>query len=124
MSIFQDIFSCDEIDPQGKKFDTGDPQQPNPTPCPLQQEKLVPALLTASLLAPSVLAPPVPAAPVSRMVCKSENYEMDMTLDVNSDLLAIERGFKFSVELATTLNLDNTPDTGARRRKITKRKKH
>eukprot|EP01052_Picozoa_sp_SAG31_P003585 SAG31_NODE_140_length_22731_cov_10.941410_9_plen_149_part_00 len=46
------------------------------------------------------------------MVCKSENYEMDMTIDVNSDLMPIERGFKFSVELATTLNVDNTPDTG------------
>ena len=51
-------------------------------------------------------------AAVSRMVCKSENYEMDMTIDVNSDLLRIERGFKFSVELATTLNIDGSPDTG------------
>jgi DNA-directed RNA polymerase I, II, and III subunit RPABC3 len=46
-------------------------------------------------------------------VCKSENYEMDMTLDVNVELLPVEKEFKFSVELATTLNLDGTPDSGA-----------
>jgi DNA-directed RNA polymerase I, II, and III subunit RPABC3 len=49
---------------------------------------------------------------VSRLVCKSENYEMDMTLDVNVELLPVEKEFKFNVELATTLNLDGTPDSG------------
>ena len=46
------------------------------------------------------------------MVCKSENYEMDLTLDVNVELLPVEKEFKFSVEPATTLNLDGTPDSG------------
>lgn len=50
---------------------------------------------------------------MSRLVCKSENYEMDLTLDVNVELLPVEKEFKFSVELATTLNLDGTPDSGA-----------
>jgi hypothetical protein len=54
----------------------------------------------------------VSARAVSRLVCKSENYEMDMTLDVNVELLPVEKEFKFSVELATTLNLDGTPDKG------------
>ena len=49
---------------------------------------------------------------VSRLVCKSENYEMELTLDVNVELLPVEKEFKFSVELATTLNLDGTPDSG------------
>ncbi len=49
---------------------------------------------------------------VSRLVCKSENYEMDMTLDVNVELLPVEKEFKFNVELATTLNIDGTPDSG------------
>ena len=49
---------------------------------------------------------------MSRLVCKSENYEMDLTLDVNVELLPVEENFKFSVELATTLNLDGTPDSG------------
>ena len=48
---------------------------------------------------------------MSRLVCKSENYEMDLTLDVNVELLPVETGFKFSVELATTLNLDGTVGT-------------
>ena len=37
---------------------------------------------------------------------------MDLTLDVNVELLPVEKEFKFSVELATTLNLDGTPDAG------------
>lgn len=37
---------------------------------------------------------------------------MDLTLDVNVELLPVEENFKFSVELATTLNLDGTPDSG------------
>lgn len=45
-------------------------------------------------------------------MCRSENYEMDLTLDVNAELLPVEREFKFSVELANTLNLDGTPDSG------------
>ena len=49
---------------------------------------------------------------MSRLVCKSENYEMEMTLDVNVELLPVEKEFKFNVELATTLNLDGTPDSG------------
>ena len=49
---------------------------------------------------------------VSRLVCRSENYEMSLTLDVNVDLLPVEREYKFSIELASTLNLDGTPDSG------------
>ena len=37
---------------------------------------------------------------------------MDLTLDVNVELLPVEKDYKFSVELATTLNLDGTPDSG------------
>ena len=52
------------------------------------------------------------APAVSRLQCKSENYDMDLTLDVNVELLPVEKDYKFSVELATTLNLDGTPDSG------------
>lgn len=52
------------------------------------------------------------AVAVSRLVCRSENYEMSLTLDVNVDLLPVEREYKFSIELASTLNLDGTPDSG------------
>lgn len=36
-------------------------------------------------------------------------YEMDLTLDVNSDLYSVEEGDKFRLAISTTLSLDGTP---------------
>jgi len=49
---------------------------------------------------------------VSRIECTGENYEMELTLDVNTDIYPIEVNQKFSFALATTLSLTGAPDDG------------
>mmetsp|Transcript_8004 Transcript_8004/g.13769 ORF Transcript_8004/g.13769 Transcript_8004/m.13769 type:complete len:153 (-) Transcript_8004:122-580(-) len=43
---------------------------------------------------------------VSRYVCRSDVYECDLTLDVNTDVYPLEVGGKYNVLLASTLSLD------------------
>ena len=40
---------------------------------------------------------------VSRIVCKGQNFEMEMSLDVNTDIYPVEDGDKFMLALASTL---------------------
>ncbi|XXQ33504.1 DNA-directed RNA polymerases I, II, and III subunit RPABC3 [Plasmodiophora brassicae] len=47
---------------------------------------------------------------VSRLYCRSENYDMELQLDVNSDLFTSGPASKFSLVLARTLNLDGSID--------------
>ena len=49
---------------------------------------------------------------VSRVDARSENYEMDLTLDVHSDLFPLDFGDKFTFALASTLDLSGAPDSG------------
>ncbi|KAI5674020.1 hypothetical protein M9H77_14384 [Catharanthus roseus] len=49
---------------------------------------------------------------VNRIVAKSERFDMYMQLDINTDIYPMRKGEKFLMELAPTLNLDGTPDTG------------
>ncbi|MQL95587.1 hypothetical protein Taro_028262 [Colocasia esculenta] len=49
---------------------------------------------------------------VSRIVAHSEQFDMDMQLDVNTEVYPMRVGDKFTTVLAPTLNLDGTPDTG------------
>eukprot|EP00026_Physarum_polycephalum_P022028 Phypoly_transcript_25755.p1 GENE.Phypoly_transcript_25755~~Phypoly_transcript_25755.p1 ORF type:complete len:169 (+),score=21.78 Phypoly_transcript_25755:68-508(+) len=49
---------------------------------------------------------------VSRIFCTSEIYEMEMWLDVNTDIYPLEHQ-RFHLALASTLNLDGTPDEGS-----------
>jgi len=49
---------------------------------------------------------------VSRIHCLSENYEMELILDVNIDIYPIDINTKLSFALAKTLNLDGSPDEG------------
>eukprot|EP00298_Acanthocystis_sp_HF-20_P008499 c17711_g1_i2.p1 GENE.c17711_g1_i2~~c17711_g1_i2.p1 ORF type:complete len:145 (+),score=33.66 c17711_g1_i2:33-467(+) len=46
---------------------------------------------------------------VSRIECKSENFEMRLVLDVNTSIYPIEPGTKFSLALASTLDLQGNP---------------
>ncbi|KXZ43370.1 hypothetical protein GPECTOR_92g593 [Gonium pectorale] len=46
---------------------------------------------------------------VSRFVCHSDLYEMDLHIDINTELFPLQRNDKFSFVLAWTLNLDATP---------------
>jgi len=48
---------------------------------------------------------------VNRLVARGENYEMDLVLDINSQLYKLGIGDKFTLVLASTLNLDGTPDS-------------
>ena len=42
---------------------------------------------------------------VSRINARSENYEMELTLDLNNELYPLDIGEKFSLVLATSLSL-------------------
>ncbi|KAI7905298.1 RNA polymerase [Cokeromyces recurvatus] len=43
---------------------------------------------------------------VSRLVARSENYEMDLTLDFNVEIYPLKVGEKFSLVLASSLSLE------------------
>lgn len=49
---------------------------------------------------------------VSRIEARSTNFDMYMQLDVNTEIYPIHVGEKFTMVLAPTLNLDQTPDSG------------
>ena len=46
---------------------------------------------------------------VSRITARSDSFEMDLTLDVHSELFPLSVTQRFTLALATTLNLDGTP---------------
>jgi len=50
---------------------------------------------------------------VSRVVAKGETYEVDLTLDVASEVYPLKVGDKFTLVLASTLRLDGKPDEDA-----------
>ena len=49
---------------------------------------------------------------VTRIEAHSQNCDMFMHLDVNTDVYPMFVNDKFTMALAHTLNLDGTPDTG------------
>ncbi|OWM74851.1 DNA-directed RNA polymerases II, IV and V subunit 8B-like [Punica granatum] len=49
---------------------------------------------------------------VTRIEARSERFDMFMHLDINSEIYSMAAGEKFTMALATTLNLDGTPDSG------------
>jgi DNA-directed RNA polymerase I, II, and III subunit RPABC3 len=48
---------------------------------------------------------------VTRIVCRGENYDMDLVLDYNTVIYKLPAGQKFNLVLARTLNLDGTADS-------------
>ncbi|WRX29728.1 DNA-directed RNA polymerases I [Theobroma cacao] len=80
--FFEDIFVVDKLDPDGKKFDKD-------------------GFSMFALL-----------CPITRIEARSQNCDMFMHLDVNSEIYPMHVGDKFTMALAHTLNLDGTPDTG------------
>ncbi|OLY81457.1 DNA-directed RNA polymerases I, II, and III subunit rpabc3 [Smittium mucronatum] len=44
---------------------------------------------------------------VSRIGARSENYDMELTLDVNCELYPLDHGDRFSLVLASSLNLNS-----------------
>lgn len=51
------------------------------------------------------------ACAVSRIIGRSDLYEMQLTLDINIDVFPVDVGQKIQLCLASTLNSDGTPDT-------------
>ncbi|KAI8376421.1 RNA polymerase [Radiomyces spectabilis] len=49
---------------------------------------------------------------VARLIARSENYEMDLTLDFNSELYPLEIADKFSLVLASSLSLEPVTNAG------------
>ncbi|OAY68524.1 DNA-directed RNA polymerases II, IV and V subunit 8B-like [Ananas comosus] len=49
---------------------------------------------------------------VSRIEARSEQFDMFMQLDINTEIYPMHVGDKFTMVLAPTLNLDGTPDSG------------
>eukprot|EP00262_Sarcandra_glabra_P008064 TRINITY_DN21237_c0_g1_i1.p1 TRINITY_DN21237_c0_g1~~TRINITY_DN21237_c0_g1_i1.p1 ORF type:complete len:146 (-),score=32.32 TRINITY_DN21237_c0_g1_i1:177-614(-) len=49
---------------------------------------------------------------VSRIEARSEQFDMYMLLDVNTEVYPLSIGEKFTMVLAPTLSLDGTPDSG------------
>eukprot|EP00658_Telonema_sp_P-2_P021860 TRINITY_DN18717_c0_g1_i4.p1 TRINITY_DN18717_c0_g1~~TRINITY_DN18717_c0_g1_i4.p1 ORF type:complete len:179 (+),score=56.29 TRINITY_DN18717_c0_g1_i4:154-690(+) len=43
---------------------------------------------------------------VSRLVCRSENYEMEMTLDMNTDIYPLHLQDRFTMVLVSSVSLD------------------
>ena len=66
--VFDDIFTINAIDKDGKKFDR-----------------------------------------VSRLFAHSKNYDMDMTLDYNTELYPLENGQSFAMALASSLSREGGP---------------
>ena len=83
--LFEDIFVIKDIDKDGKKFDRG---------------RIINIFYILS------------KNWVSRIFGVSESYEMELVLDVNVELYPLEVGNKFTFALASTLNLDGSPDEG------------
>ncbi|CAM6097305.1 unnamed protein product [Calypogeia fissa] len=49
---------------------------------------------------------------VKRIVARSEQFDMELMLDVNTDIYPMHMDEKFMLAIATTLSLDGTPDDG------------
>ena len=49
---------------------------------------------------------------VSRIVAKSDTYNVDITVDIYSHVFPVKAGETLSVKFVTTINKDGTPDTG------------
>jgi DNA-directed RNA polymerases I, II, and III subunit RPABC3 len=50
---------------------------------------------------------------VSRVICQSETYEMQMILDVNTQLYPVGESDRLSCAIARTLHEDGAPDEGS-----------
>lgn len=76
--VFDDIFTINAIDKEGKKFDRG-----------AETRTVVCNILIRH--------------PVSRLYARSKNHDMDMTLDYNVELFPLAEGQSFAMALASSL---------------------
>ncbi|KAG5180863.1 RNA polymerase [Tribonema minus] len=52
---------------------------------------------------------------VNRLACKAVTFEMDLLLDINSEIYTVRQNDKLSLVLSSTLALDGAPDDGTYR---------
>lgn len=49
---------------------------------------------------------------MTRVVCKGVSYELELTLDINSEVYRLRQNEKFTFALVSTLDLEGKPDDG------------
>jgi hypothetical protein len=52
------------------------------------------------------------ASAVTRVVCKGVSYELELTLDINSEVYRLRQNDKFTFTIVSTLDLEGKPDDG------------
>ena len=106
--VFEDLFKLDAIDKDGKKFDRG--TSLSRVVCVDFRAHLLVSLYPCSrnndlVTHMNQLKSSHPSS-VSRIFAQSDNYEMQLTLDVNVELYPMAVGDKFTMVLARSLNSD------------------
>jgi DNA-directed RNA polymerase I, II, and III subunit RPABC3 len=104
--LFEDNFDVTGVNPDGKKFDKGQRRSTRAIVGTASNRSGREVVDHWKLTLDSAL---FHSPPVNRLICSSDNG-LDMVLDINSQLYKLELGDKFSLMLASTLNLDGTPD--------------
>mmetsp|Transcript_27361 Transcript_27361/g.27598 ORF Transcript_27361/g.27598 Transcript_27361/m.27598 type:complete len:155 (-) Transcript_27361:60-524(-) len=49
---------------------------------------------------------------IHRLHCRGSTFDVDLVVDINSELFDVRAGDKLAIALASTLSLDGTPDDG------------
>jgi len=49
---------------------------------------------------------------VNRIHCRGTTYDVELIVDINSELFDVRAGERITIVLASTLALDGTPDDG------------
>lgn len=100
-TLFHDIFSVDEVNPDGKKFDRVRVAWRQCSRC-----------CGADCDMRCRGARAVCASQVSRLVCKGETWDVLLKIDVNNQVYPVKQGEKLAVAVVSTLRLDGEPDDG------------
>ena len=91
--LFEDIFEVRELNPEGKNFDKG-------------------LNLLIRLQVHSKKGCAYSVVLVTRVVGKGVSYELELTLDINSEVWRLKKNDKFTFALVCTLDLEGKPDDG------------
>lgn len=102
--VFNDEFTVDDIDKEGRKFDRGEIASSITLG---DRQRTLTQVIT--YLGTSRLVNFAHYNEVSRLYAKSKNYEMDLTLDYNNELYVLKAGQTFTLSLATSLSRGGAP---------------
>ncbi|KAL2940070.1 DNA-directed RNA polymerases II and V subunit 8A [Bienertia sinuspersici] len=118
--LFEDIFNIMRIDPDGKKFDKGALQERVRHNGGRRRERRGGGGKRERRYdvkwevegGQKRVVEVVDVAVVSRIEAQSDKFDAYILLDVNIDVYRINKDKRYTIGLATTLDLDGTPDTG------------